>query len=103
MFLHSGSRGVGNKIAQRHIKIAQKLCAQWHVKLPNPDLAYLPQPTPEFSAYLRELTWAQRFALENRSEMMDRFRQALARLMGVDIDHAADIEADRVNCHHNYT
>ncbi len=103
MFLHSGSRGVGNKIAQRHIKIAQKLCAQWHVTLPNPDLAYLPQHTPEFSAYLRELTWAQRFALENRSEMMDRFRRALARLMGVDNDKAAEIEADRVNCHHNYT
>ena len=103
MFLHSGSRGVGNKIAQKHIKIAQKLCQRWWVDLPNPDLAYLPQGTPEFGAYLRELNWAQRFALENRAEMMDRFRQAFAHWMGVDKDAAADIEVERINCHHNYT
>src|SRR6185436_15750291 len=51
LFLHSGSRGVGNKIAQRHIKVAQKLCKQWHVALPNSDLAFLPQGTPEFGHY----------------------------------------------------
>ncbi|ORA34879.1 RtcB family protein [Mycobacterium aquaticum] len=103
MFLHSGSRGVGNKIAQKHIKIAQRLCKSWWIELPNPDLAYLPQSTPEFSCYIRELHWAQRFALENRAEMMDRFRTVLAAWMGIDANGAADIEVDRVNCHHNYT
>lgn len=103
MFLHSGSRGVGNKIAQHHIKQAQRLCKQWWIELPNPDLAYLPQGSPEFRAYLRDLKWAQQFALANRAEMMDRFRQALAYWMGVDKDDAAAIEVDRINCHHNYT
>lgn len=102
MFLHSGSRGVGNKIAQRHITVARKLCARDQVQLPNSDLAYLSQDTPEFSIYLRELHWAQQFALENRSEMMDRFRRAVARLMGVS-GEATDIEVERLNCHHNYT
>lgn len=102
MFLHSGSRGVGNKIAQRHIKIAQKLCKMWHVVLPNPELAYLPQGTPEFTSYLNELNWAQRFALANREEMMDRFRQAFVHWS----DWAGppeNIEVERVNTHHNYT
>jgi tRNA-splicing ligase RtcB len=103
MFLHSGSRGVGNKIAQKHIKIAQQLCKQWWIDLPNPDLAYLPQGTPEFACYLKELAWAQRFALENRAEMMDRFRMAFAHWMGVNPDSAASLEAERTNCHHNYT
>ncbi len=103
MFLHSGSRGVGNKIAQRHIKEAQRLCKQWWIDLPNPDLAYLPQGSPEFRAYLRDLKWAQRFALYNRAEMMDRFRQALAHWMGVGKGGAAEIEVERLNCHHNYT
>jgi tRNA-splicing ligase RtcB (3'-phosphate/5'-hydroxy nucleic acid ligase) len=103
LFLHSGSRGVGNKIAQKHIGIAQKLCALEHIKLPNQDLAYLPEGTPEFSDYLRELNWAQRFALENRAEMMDRFRRAFASWMGWDPDDAAALEAERVNAHHNYT
>ncbi len=103
MFLHSGSRGVGNRIAQRHIKVAQKLCQQWWIDLPNPDLAYLPQHTPEFGQYIADLNWAQRFALSNRAEMMDRFRQSLAHWMGRDPDSAAEIEVERVNCHHNYT
>jgi tRNA-splicing ligase RtcB len=101
LFLHSGSRGVGNKIAQKHIKIAQKLCKQWHIRLPNADLAYLPADTPQFDRYLTELSWAQRFALENRAEMMDRFRQSFAHWIGWGGDPSA-IEADRINCHHNY-
>lgn len=101
MFLHSGSRGVGNKIALRHIKIAQKLCERWWIDLPNPDLAYLPQGTPEFAAYIRELNWAQQFALENRAEMMDRFRRAVAHWAGG--GPAEAIEAERINTHHNYT
>jgi tRNA-splicing ligase RtcB (3'-phosphate/5'-hydroxy nucleic acid ligase) len=100
MFLHSGSRGVGNKIANRHIKIAQKLMAQFWIQLPNPDLAYLPQGTREFDSYITELKWAQAFALANRAEMMDRFRQVLAEHMD---DDPADIEVDRITCHHNYT
>jgi tRNA-splicing ligase RtcB (3'-phosphate/5'-hydroxy nucleic acid ligase) len=100
MFLHSGSRGVGNKIANRHIKIAQKLMAQFWIKLPNADLAYLPQGTREFTSYITELKWAQAFALANRAEMMDRFRQVLAEHMNDDPD---GIEVDRVNCHHNYS
>ncbi|WP_296390271.1 RtcB family protein [Williamsia sp.] len=102
MFLHSGSRGVGNRIAQRHIKIAQRLCKQWHIPLPNGDLAYLPHGTSELDVYLCDLAWAQRFALENRAEMMDRFRQAFAHWVGLDGDPAT-LETERINCHHNYT
>ncbi|RFZ11215.1 RNA-splicing ligase RtcB [Mycobacterium marinum] len=103
LFLHSGSRGVGNKIAQKHIKVAQKLCRRWWVDLPNPDLAYLTQGTPEFSAYLRELNWAQRFALENRAEMMDRFARAFADWVGAPHDDVSGFIEAAVNCHHNYT
>ena len=82
LFLHSGSRGIGNKIAVRHIAVAAQLCAQWWIPLPDRDLAYLVEGTPEFDRYLAELTWAQHFALLNREEMMDRrarLRPALAR------------------------
>lgn len=103
LFLHSGSRGVGNKIAQKHIKVAQKLCKQWWIELPNPDLAYLPQGTEEFGDYLRELHWAQKFALLNRAEMMDRFRRAFVHWLGGDVDQAETVEVERVNAHHNYT
>jgi tRNA-splicing ligase RtcB len=103
LFLHSGSRGVGYKIAQRHIRTAQRLARERRISLPNRDLAYLEEGTDEFDAYLRELTWAQSFAFENRAEMTDRFRQAFAYWMGIDIDEARHTEKDRVFSHHNYT
>lgn len=103
LFLHSGSRGVGNKIALKHIKVAQKLCKRWWIDLPNSDLAYLPQGTPEFAAYLRELNWAQRFAMENRAEMMDRFALVFADWVGAAQDDVSGFIETRVNTHHNYT
>lgn len=98
MFLHSGSRGVGNKIARAHIDIAQANMVKWWVPLPNPDLAYFVEGTPEFDSYLRDLHWAQHFAFLNREEMMDRFSRCLAAFMG-----QAVVEQQRINCHHNYT
>ncbi|HYZ67847.1 MAG TPA: RtcB family protein [Mycobacterium sp.] len=100
MFLHSGSRGVGNKIATRHINVAKQKCRDKGVTLPNADLAYLEEATPEFDTYIAALRWAQQFALANREEMMDRFRQALAHWMGVEPD---SVELDRINAHHNYS
>ncbi|MET0822557.1 MAG: RtcB family protein [Aeromicrobium sp.] len=99
LFLHSGSRGVGNKIAQRHIAVAQQLCKRWWIDLPDPDLAYLVEGTPEFDSYIRELRWAQKYALLNRAEMMDRVVTCFADWMGV---HAVERTAE-INCHHNYT
>ncbi len=96
MFLHSGSRGVGNKIAQKHIKIARQACEG--EDLPDRDLAYLTEGTPEFDDYLNELHWAQRFAFLNREEMMDRFADQLGRFIGSPV-----VEVERINCHHNYT
>lgn len=98
LFLHSGSRGVGNKIAVHHIKVAQDLAAKWWINLPDPDLAYLVEGTDEFWAYIRELRWAQKFALLNREEMMDRVIAEFEAWVGESIQ-----ESERVNCHHNYT
>lgn len=99
-FLHSGSRGVGNKIARKHIKTAQSLCKKWFIQLADPDHAYLVEGTPEFTRYLKDLAWAQKFAALNRDDMMDRFVDQLARLM---VDPAGEVEVERINTHHNYT
>ena len=98
LFLHSGSRGVGNKIAQHHIKVAQEYCRRHWIELPDPDLAYLVEGTVEFERYIAELRWAQRFALLNREEMMDRVIAAFEEWVGGDVD-----ERERINCHHNFT
>jgi tRNA-splicing ligase RtcB (3'-phosphate/5'-hydroxy nucleic acid ligase) len=99
LFLHSGSRGVGNKIAMRHIAIARKRAEGERLDLPDRDLAWLTEGTPEFDRYIAELRWAQHFALLNREEMMDRMADCLARHMQV--DETPRLES--VNCHHNFT
>jgi tRNA-splicing ligase RtcB len=98
LFLHSGSRGVGNKLAAKHIKVAQEYCKARLIKLPNRDLAYLEEGTPEFAAYMEALNWAQRFALLNREEMMDRVIGCVSDFMGEPVKRL-----EEVNCHHNYT
>jgi tRNA-splicing ligase RtcB len=98
LFLHSGSRGIGNKIATHHIGVAQRLAKQWWIELPDPDLAYLVEGTAEFTRYIRELRWAQHFALLNREEMMDRVVRQVSEFLGEPVD-----EQERINCHHNFT
>ncbi|NDL55887.1 RtcB family protein [Phytoactinopolyspora mesophila] len=98
LFLHSGSRGVGNQIAQRHIKIARDECQRREIRLADRDLAYLEEGTHQFDAYIRDLTWAQRFALLNREEMMDRLAECFGTWVGEPV-----AELERINCHHNYS
>jgi tRNA-splicing ligase RtcB (3'-phosphate/5'-hydroxy nucleic acid ligase) len=98
LFLHSGSRGVGNKIAQHHIQVAVRRCRRLKIDLPDKDLAYLVEGSAEFDAYVRELHWAQDFALLNREEMMDRVVRAVEEHMDEPV-----AELERVNCHHNFT
>jgi tRNA-splicing ligase RtcB len=98
LFLHSGSRGVGNKIAQKHIRVAQQSAKKSRIDLPHADLAYLMESTPEFERYIVELRWAQHFALLNREEMMDRVMRQMSEWMGTPV-----VEQERINCHHNFT
>lgn len=98
LFLHSGSRGIGNKIAFYHIEKAQYWCKKWFIILEDPDLSYLVEGTPEFTDYINDLNWAQEFALLNREEMMDRVIKDFNLFMGIDV-----IEQERINCHHNFT
>lgn len=98
LFLHSGSRGVGNRIAQHHIAVARDLCERWWVPLPDKDLAYLVEGTAELDAYVAQMRWAQTYALLNREEMMDRVVRQVEEWVG-----EAVVRTEEINCHHNYT
>jgi tRNA-splicing ligase RtcB (3'-phosphate/5'-hydroxy nucleic acid ligase) len=99
LFLHSGSRGVGNKLATMHVKQAVEDCKNRGVELPNRDLAYLCEGDVCFDNYINDMQWAQHFALLNREEMMDRVVREFEFWLELE-----DIqEEQRINCHHNYT
>jgi tRNA-splicing ligase RtcB len=101
--LHSGSRGVGNRIGTHYIKFAQELCRKTGIELPDRDLAFLPEDHPSFRAYIRDLNWAQQFAFHNRNEMMDRVLTELSHAVYGEDGHQPQLEVQRINCHHNFT
>ncbi len=98
LMLHSGSRGIGNRIGTYFIEQAKKAMQDWHITLPDPDLAYLPEASPLFRIYWQALSWAQDYAMTNRALMMKAAQSALSTALGLPVvttEHA-------VNCHHNY-
>src|SRR3954466_4249354 len=78
----------------RHIAIARQRAEREHLDLPDRDLAWLEEGTPQFDRYIAELRWAQHFALLNREEMMDRVAGCLARHMRTDETPRLEV----VNC-----
>ena len=96
--LHSGSRGVGNRIGSYFIELAKQDMRKWFINLPDMDLAYLPEGTDHFNDYVEAVDWAQRYALTNRAIMMEHVIAAVRQALEVAFD--ANVEA--VNCHHNY-
>ena len=97
--LHSGSRGVGNRIASIFIEKAKKDLEHELGNLPDKDLAYLTEGTEHFDDYVEAVAWAQDFAAINRRVMMEAVIEAVSRTKGV---KRFEIEGSWVNCHHNY-
>ena len=89
--LHSGSRGIGNRIAQIFIDRAK---AENVERLEDSDLARLTGEA--FHAYVPMMEWAQRYAYTNREFMMDATLDDLERFV-----RAFEV-LDRINCHHNF-
>lgn len=92
--LHSGSRGIGNKLATEHMEVAQQLT---HNKgLVDRDLAVFLAHTPQLDNYLHDLWWAQAYALLNRDVMLASICDELThRIPGIKFD-------EPIRCHHNY-
>jgi len=97
--LHSGSRGVGNRMGSYFIELAKKDMQKFYLNLPDKDLAYFPEHTEHFGDYVEAVEWAQDFARTNRDLMMQQIIDAV-RESGEVRPFAAQVQA--INCHHNY-
>ena len=97
VMLHSGSRGIGNRIGGYFISQAREEMVRQDIHLPDKDLAYLVEGSTLFADYVEAVGWAQDYARANREVMMER---VLAVLRQAFPDFALGAKA--VNCHHNY-
>jgi len=95
--LHSGSRGVGNRIGTRFIELARRDCERQDRHLPHKDLAYFEEGSTHFAEYVAAVEWAQRYALANRRLMMEAVIGAARRKLP-----PFELGQTAVNCHHNY-
>lgn len=99
VMLHSGSRGVGNRIGSYFINLAKEEMQRWFISLPDHNLAYFPEGTEHFDDYVEAVGWAQDFARVNRELMMAAVLRALEHAPGM---RPFVTDAMAVNCHHNY-
>ncbi|MFW5860214.1 MAG: RtcB family protein [Planctomycetota bacterium] len=99
LLLHSGSRGVGNRMGQYFIRRARDVCQRAGIDLPDRDLAYIAEDTPLFADYMQAVDWAQRYARLNRQLMLERTITALADAPGMP---PFTVDPDPIDCHHNY-
>lgn len=97
--LHSGSRGVGNRIGSYFIELAKQDMERWFIHLPDSDLAYLPEGSDHFDDYIVAVSWAQDYARINRELMM---QAVIAAVRATGAVPAFDAHLEAVNCHHNY-
>ena len=97
--LHSGSRGVGNRVGRYFIELAKADMRRYFINLPDADLAYLPQGTEHYRDYIEAVTWAQDYARINRELMM---RAVIQAVRDTGLVPAFDATVEAVNCHHNY-
>lgn len=97
--LHSGSRGIGNRIGMYFIEKAREEMRRAGIDLPDRDLAYLKEGSRSFDDYVEAVGWAQDYARANRQLMMEAVVQAAASTPGIP---PFKITGEVVNCHHNY-
>ncbi|TWP49047.1 RtcB family protein [Lentzea tibetensis] len=94
IMLHSGSRGIGNELAQHHIATARGLAH--NAELPDPDLAVFLAGTSEMAEYRHDLYWAQDYARRNRGVML----RLVCDVLRAEFPHV--LFDDTISCHHNY-
>lgn len=97
VMLHSGSRGIGNKIGVFFIERAKQIAAEREISLADRNLAWLEDGSADFREYVRWLGWAQDYARANRDAMLGAVVAALERRFP-----SLALTAEAVNCHHNY-
>lgn len=97
--LHSGSRGVGNRLGTYFIELAKKDMRAHHINLPDQNLAYFNEGTVHFDDYVEAVEWAQKYAMANRKLMMEAVIEAVSRTPGIPPFEA---RMQAINCHHNY-
>jgi len=95
--LHSGSRGIGNRIGTAFINLAKEEMLKAGIGLVDKNLSYLKEGTESFDEYVIAVTWAQNFAAQNRRFMLEEVLRIMHEMLP-----AFTLKEKAIDCHHNY-
>lgn len=95
--LHSGSRNIGKCVCDKFNRMAKEINARHKVRLPAPDLAYLPTDSDEGREYLALLNFCMDFSYLNRECMLKQITESLKKIIG-----KIPQTIEKINIHHNY-
>lgn len=97
VMLHSGSRGIGNTIGVYFISRAKELSEALYRGRYDPHLGWFDEGSELFVDYVKAVSWAQDYAMQNREDMMRRILLVMQR-------HFPPFRTrtEAINCHHNY-
>ncbi len=96
LMIHSGSRNLGKRIEEFYHNKARKLNERYHVKLADPELAFLPIQEEAGHNYFRDMLFALRYARENRRRMMNIMKSTFLEF----VPETAFLR--EIDIHHNY-
>ena len=96
--LHSGSRNIGNRVAQHYDGLAKKMLEKQGMNTRKLNgIHYMPIESKEGQDYIRDMEWCQQYAFQNRAAMKRIMLQIIADVTGREADMSRS-----VNIHHNY-
>lgn len=103
LVVHSGSRGIGARMAGYFMKRAKELCQMWHVPLIEKDLAYFPRGTEDFDLYIKAIYFLQRYAKMSRRIMLYCGSRTIDNILNATPNcYFVDNFNPTIDCHHNY-
>ncbi len=96
LMIHSGSRNLGKRVEEFYHDKARTLNDRYHVALADPDLAFLPVQEDAGHNYLRDMSFALRYARENRRRMMAALKETFQEFV------PETVFLREIDVHHNY-
>lgn len=97
LVLHSGSRGLGNKVGTQYIKSTSAMHKELGTQLEDKDLAWLTEGDTDYWLYLDDMLLCQEYARENRETMMFRVLKQFEDFLRHGVNYT-----EWINCHHNF-
>jgi len=83
VLVHCGSRGFGHQVCSDYLRVAEQAMQKYGIRLPDRELACVPNGSEEGASYRAAMAAALNFAWANRQMLTHWTRKAVSRVAGI--------------------